>query len=84
MSGIIPGSPRCRLGSLLMHPDPLALSAVDRRSRLERRQMLLVLPREQAQQPLALGGVQHNSREIFLCVPSIVLATNPCSLDPQP
>lgn len=84
MSGIIPESPRCRLGSLLTHPDSSALSIVDRHSQLERRQLLPALLHAQAQQQLVQGEVQHNSRGIFLCVPSIALATSLCSLDLQP
>lgn len=84
MSGIIPESPRYPLGSLSKHPDSSALSTVDRHSQLERRQLPPALPRAQSQQQLAQGEVQHNSQGIFLCVPSIVLATSLCSLDPPP
>lgn len=84
MSGIIPESPRYRLGCLLKHPNSSALTIADRHSQLEQRQPLPVLLHGQAQQQLAQGEVQHNSRGIFLCVPSIALATNLCSLGPQP
>lgn len=84
MSGIIPESPRYRLGSLLKHPDSSALTIVDRHLQLEQKQLLPALPHAQAQQQLAQGEVQHNSQGIFPCVPSIALATSLCSLDPQP
>jgi hypothetical protein len=84
MSGIIPGSPRYRLGSLLKHPNSSTSTIVDRHSQLERRQLPPAPPHAQAQQQLVQEEVQHNSQEIFLCVPSIALATNLYSLDPQP
>lgn len=84
MNGIIPESPRYRLGSLSKHPDSSALTIVYQHSQLEQRQLLPALPHAQAQQQLVQEEVQHNSQGIFLCVPSVALATSLCSLDQQP
>jgi hypothetical protein len=61
MSGIIPGSPRYRLGSLLKHPNSSTSTIVDRHSQLERRQLPPAPPHAQAQQQLVQEEVPtHN------------------------